>query len=297
MKFKRKNLISRAVSVALSASMLMCSGLATAGGYITQGIMASAADVTVVKSGSCGAEGDNVTYTLNREGTLIISGSGEMKDYSSWYGFHNDNIKKTIIKDGVTSIGDYAFYNCTGLTSITIPDSVASIGEYAFYDCTGLTSITIPDSVASIGEYAFYDCKGLTNITIPYSVTSIGKYAFYGCTGLTSITIGNGVISIGDSAFEGCTGLTSITIPNSVTEMGSGAFYGCKNLQSVLISENIQSWNDDVFYGMWSSFNLYGKKGSYAEKYAQDTKHGNFYLIDDNGFAYSENDDGTVSVV
>ena len=104
------------------------------------------------------------------------------------------NLKSFIDKNGncnipssVTSIGDWAFYGCTGLTSITIPSSVTSIGDGAFSDCTGLTSITIPSSVTSIGDYAFSDCTGLTSITIPSSVTSIGDWAFYGCKGLKSV--------------------------------------------------------------------------------------------------------------
>ena len=108
----------------------------------------------------------------------------------------------------VTSIGERTFYNCSGLTEITIPDSVTSIGRSAFSGCSGLTSITIPDSVTSIGEGVFSGCSGLTEITIPDSITSIGWYAFSGCSGLTSITIPDGVTSIGDYAFSGCSGLT-----------------------------------------------------------------------------------------
>ncbi len=155
----------------------------------------------------------------------------------------------TVVITGGSSIGDDAFYNCTGLTSINIPDSVTVIGRDAFRGCTGLTSInvdsdntayksidgnlysksgklliqyaigktdskfTIPDSVTSIGEYAFYDCTGLTSITIPGSVTSISSSAFRGCTGLTSITIPDSVTSIGGAAFRGCTSLNSITLP------------------------------------------------------------------------------------
>ena len=156
--------------------------------------------------------------------------------------------KNTIIPDGVTSIGDTAFYYCTGLTSITIPDSVTSIGSGAFEGCTGLTSITIPDSVTSIGDTAFYKCTGLTSITIPDSVTSIGVSAFYGCTGLTSITIGDSVTSIGDLAFCGCTGLTSITIPDSVTSIGRGAFEYCRGLTSITIPDSVTSIDDEAFY-------------------------------------------------
>ena len=139
----------------------------------------------------------------------------------------------TIIPNSVTSIGEEAFYGCTGLTSIEIPNSVTSIGDAAFADCIGLTSITIPSSVTSIGSDAFWYCTGLTSITIPNSVTSIGNYTFYGCTGLTSITIPESVTSIGSYAFAICSGLTSITIPNSVTSIGIGAFAGCSGLTSI----------------------------------------------------------------
>ena len=126
---------------------------------------------------------------------------------------------------GVTSIGDDAFRNCSGLTSVVIPDSVTSIGGGAFAGCKGLTSITIPNSVTSIGYSAFSGCTGLTSITIPDSVTSIGESAFNGCSGLTNITIPDSVTSIGRYAFMNCTGLTNITIPDSVTSIGDRAFY------------------------------------------------------------------------
>jgi hypothetical protein len=112
----------------------------------------------------------------------------------------------------ITTIGESAFYNCTGLTSVIIPNSVTTIGDWAFWGCDGLTSVTIGNSVTTIGLAAFEHCTGLTSVTIPDSVTTIGKSAFWGCTGLTSVTIGNSVTSIGMSAFSYCTGLTSVTI-------------------------------------------------------------------------------------
>ena len=141
--------------------------------------------------------------------------------------------QNTTIPNSVTSIGDWAFVNCTSFTSITIPNSVTSIGEAAFDGCTSLTSITIPNSVTSIGEQVFNGCTSLASITIPNGVTSIGRSAFLSCTSLTSVSLGSGVTSIGNFAFDGCTSLTSITIPNSVTSIGQSAFDGCTSLTSI----------------------------------------------------------------
>jgi hypothetical protein len=139
--------------------------------------------------------GDAVVGTLYENGDLVVSGSGPMKDYTSatvpFATLNNPNtsINKVIIKDGVTTVGDWVFYNCSSLTSVTIPDSVTSIGYSAFQNCSSLTSITIPDSVTSIGYHAFSGCSSLASVTIPDSVTSIGSSAFYDCASLTSITI------------------------------------------------------------------------------------------------------------
>ena len=207
--------------------------------------VASAAEVT--DSGSCG---ENLTWTLNTDGLLTISGTGEMKDYinAPWNGLV-DKINCVVIRNGVTSIGDGAFKGCTGLTSVTIPDSVTSIGNGAFDSCTRLTSITIPDSVTSIGDSAFHGCTGLTSITIPDSVTWIGDSAFHGCTGLTSITIPDSVTWIGDSAFHGCAGLTSVTIPDSVTIIGRHAFEGCTGLTSITIPDSVTRIGESAFDG------------------------------------------------
>ena len=124
--------------------------------------------------------------------------------------------------------------SCPGAKiSVTIPNSVTSIGNYAFYGCSNLTSVTIPNTVTSIGNYAFRECSSLTSVTIPNSVTSIGLEAFAYCSSLASVTIPNSVTSIGNYAFYGCSNLTSVTIPNSVTSIGYDAFYGCDNLKSI----------------------------------------------------------------
>ena len=158
------------------------------------------------------------------------------------------SISSISIPNSVTSIGDDAFRNCSGLTSITIPNSVTSIGSSAFEDCSSLTSVTIGESVTSIGKKAFAYCSGLTSVTLGNSVTSIGNSAFSGCSGLTSITIPNSVTSIGDDAFRNCSGLTSITIPNSVTSIGSSAFAYCSGLTSFTIPNSVKSVSNATFY-------------------------------------------------
>ena len=139
-----------------------------------------------------------------------------------------------VTNDGTTdytviSIGDYAFSNCSGLTSVVIGNSVTSIGNDAFINCSGLISVEIPNSVTSIGNDAFNNCSGLISVEIPNSVTSIGNYAFSSCRGLTSVVIGNSVTSIGDRAFVGCSSLTSVILGNSVTSIDS-SFLGCDSL-------------------------------------------------------------------
>ena len=203
--------------------------------------------------------------------------------YTPWY-ISRNKCTEIIIEDGVTSIGKYAFNNCTNLTNVTIPDSVTTIGSSAFSGCTSLTCITIPDSVTSIGDDAFYNCTSLTSVTvninnqyysndeygvlfnkdkttlikyptgnsrtsysIPNGVTTIGDSAFSGCEILTSITIPNSVTTIGDSAFWGCTSLTSVTIPDSVTSIGSSAFYKCTSLTNVTISNSVTSIGSSAF--------------------------------------------------
>ena len=176
------------------------------------------------------------TYTVSNGKAKIYKGEYSPAIASSTTGAIE--IPSTLGSYPVTSIGKYAFCDCSGLTSITIPGGVTSIGSYAFWSCSGLTSITIPDGVTSIGSYAFQDCSGLTSITIPDSVKTIGSGAFWVCSGLTSITIPGSVTSIGSYAFQDCSGLRSITIPGSVTSIGSDAFSGCSELTSIIVDES-----------------------------------------------------------
>ena len=200
--------------------------------------------------GSCG---DNLSWSLNTEdSTLTITGSGEMTnwhgdpDFAPWYDYKS-YIKYVSLPDGITSIGEWAFRDCSGLTSIEIPNRVTSIGSDAFDGCSGLTSVTIGNRVTSIGNTAFSYCTGLTSVTIPNSVTSIGSSAFGGCSSMTSVTIPSSVTIIGEGAFFLCNGLTSVTIPNSVTSIGSSAFLGCTGLTSVTIGNSVTSIGDKAF--------------------------------------------------
>ena len=218
-----------------------------------------------VASGYCGSEGDgkNLTWTLDSEGTLTISGKGEMKDYDYFSDpWVRSAVKCVSIESGVTCIGDYAFHNCTNLTGVTIPNSVTSIGGSAFSDCSSLTSITIPSSVTSIGERVFEGCSSLTSVTIPNSVTSIGEGAFWGCGSLTSVTIPSSVTSIGERAFYDCSSLTSVTIPKSVSSIGENAFACCRGLERACFYGNAPDVWPNTFSGCESTFCIYYMPGT-----------------------------------
>ena len=227
-------------------------------------------------------EANGIYYQITNQETKEVEITFQGAYYDEYTNRYSGvvNIPSSVTYNGntysVTSIGDEAFYGCSGLTSVTIPNSVTRIGSYAFrgcsgltsvgfnaenctrmgsssspafYGCTALSSVIIGENVKNIPDYAFFGCSGLTSITIPNSVTSIGVHAFCICSGLTSITIPNSVTSIGDSAFWGCSGLTNVTIPNSVTSIGSFAFYDCSALTSVTIPNSVTTIGGAVFHG------------------------------------------------
>ena len=169
---------------------------------------AGAAAGNVIAGGECG---ENVTWTLDSDGVLTITGIGEITS-NPWLGEYMGDITEVVIRSGVKGIGDGAFIYCSSLMSVTIPGSVKYIGQRAFAKCTSLTGVTIPASVATIGLGAFESCISLAEVTIPKGVASIGDGAFYGCFALTEVTIPASVVSIGYIAFEKCTALTGFTV-------------------------------------------------------------------------------------
>lgn len=215
----------------------------------------------IVASGYCGGEGDgkNLTWTLDSDGVLTISGLGKMKDYENdnknrapWYSSRK-SLKKLVLKSGITSIGDYAFFDCSNLTGdLKIPSNVHSIGENAFGYCSGFNgSLTIENGVVEIKKYAFYHCKGFTgSLKIPNSVTYIGVYAFYDCAGFTGdLIIGDGVTTIERGAFSGCYRFKgTLKIGNSVTSIGEGAFTSCRGFTgSLIIPDSVTSIGQQAF--------------------------------------------------
>ena len=152
----------------------------------------------------------------------------------------------------VTRVGDWAFDDCSALTSVTIPETVTSIGESAFADCSGLKNVNVPNAVTSVGASAFYGCSVLESMTIPDGVTVIEDWTFSGCVALTEMSIPYGVTSIGESAFEDCSGLVDLAVPETVKTIGESAFSGCTSLESLILYEGLESIGDYAFSGCMS---------------------------------------------
>jgi len=215
--------------------------------------------------------------TFRKPNFTAINVAGGNKTYASQDGVLYDKNKKTLIlyprgktattftiPNGVTTIGDNAFYNCNFLTSVTIPNSVTNIEKWAFSNCKSLTTVTLGNSITSIGDYAF-SSSGLTSVTIPTGVTSIGNVVFSECKSLTSVTIPNSVTSIGDGAFEDCSKLTNITIPDSVISIKGQAFFsGLTSItfQGTIASDKLGNLMKDGYQMDFSPF-----RGDLRDKY------------------------------
>ena len=271
------------------------------------------ADFITVKaadSGTCGKWkhgnwSDNLKWTLDDEGTLIISGSGKMEDFygsSPWY-WIRDKIKTVIINDGINNIGAFAFSSCENLESITIPNSVINIGYDAFNECKSLTSLYLPDSVISIETSCFSGCYKLTNISvsennpvycsvdgalynkdktkliyyhtldeniiIPNGVIDINDGAIYNCKNVKSVTIPKSVKSIGFNVFSYSQSLTDIIIPDGVTSIGAQSFSYCTSLKNIVIPNSVTSIGRCAFSSC-PNLKIKCLSGSVAEQYAKD---------------------------
>ena len=226
-----KHTVKRTTAAILAA--LILAGTAAAAATFAAPTIAHATEPLPATSGDCGAtEDDNVTWSYDGNGTLTISGTGDMKGYNIINGVaqnlpwenYRTSIEKVVIESEITEIGFGSFAGCTNLTEVIFAknSNLEKIGSNAFDRCTSLTTVTIPEGVTSIGSSAFYGCTGLTSVTIPEDVTSISQDVFYGCTGLTSVTIPKSVASIGDGVFYDCTSLTTVvverTTPQSLEE-------------------------------------------------------------------------------
>ena len=185
--------------------------------------------------------GDNL-YWAYADGTLTITGTGAMYDYwfdAPWWEKLSSYIKTIALPQGLTSIGEYAFWDLQNLTSVVIPEGVTSIGKGSFSVCPALKSIVIPNSVINIGDNAFSSCESLQSINIPNGLTTISRGVFKNCPSLTSVTIPNSVTTIKNSAFYNCSLLATITIPSNMSTIENGAFYGCSSLDSVYVEATI----------------------------------------------------------
>ena len=221
----------------------------------------SAEEPTIVDSGNCGANGDNITWTLDDAGTLTISGEGEMADYTyitdesgekittaPW----GDRAKTVVIEDGVTGIGSYAFFRCTDMTSVTIPESVTSVKQSAFEECLSLKKLTIPSSVASMGDGAFGGCTGLTEINYNAKAATYGQTVFWNAGTASDgmkVIFGESVEKIPDGLFKGCAGLTSVTIGSNVVNVGASTFSSCTGLAEIYYNAKAAADNSNVFWG------------------------------------------------
>ena len=204
-------------------------------------------------SGTCGSEGDNLTWALDEgNGVLTISGQGDMADYSEdfapWFE-KSSSITSVSIQQGVTGIGSGAFCLCAALNAVTLPDGLKRIGDGAFGGCKSLTEIAIPTSVETIGNGAFSDCASLQKATLPVGLTQLPDSLFEGCTDLTEVNIPQSVTAIGENAFKGCSSLAVTSIPDGVKTIGKEAFASCAAVKELTIPASVESIGKNAFDG------------------------------------------------
>ncbi len=231
-------------------------------------------------------------YNITSDSTVAVTYQ-EYNSSSNYASIYTVIIPETVTYDGttysVTSIGKYAFYDCSSLVSVTIPNSVTHIGDHAFYKTSSLTSVNIPNSVTSIGDYAFRGCSSLTAIDIPNSLTKIVHGMFDDCSSLATVTIPNSVTSIDTWAFSSCTSLTSITIPNSVTRIGSFAFEYCRSLTAITIPESVTDFGSGAFESCSSLTSVVWNAIKCGQAYNYDGyTHFEIELMNSTNYSYEE---------
>lgn len=227
-------------------------------------------------SGDCG---EAVSWTLDEDGLLTISGAGEMDNYynelssvgAPWATPEGnaDRVKKLVVENGVTSVGSEAFLSCKNLESVQLAASVVSIGSRAFSGCSALADLSLAEGLKSIDGYAFFGCTALNSLSIPDSVTMIGASAFQSCASLSQVTVGRGLSFISDSLFSGCAGLQSIVLPEGITAIHPYAFYGCFDLMDVTLPESLADIGINAFGGC-NKLHILCHKDSAAAAYAEE---------------------------
>ena len=204
---------------------------------------------TPAYEGECGAQGDNVRWSYDSETRILtITGTGGMADYERygslmfrpWEKFRKE-VKKCVIENGVTRIGNYAIYGFNSMTEVTIPDSVTDIGEHAFCACTSLNELKLPKNLTTLGDSAFAICRGLLSVTIPGKLENIGSGVFGSCDALRSVTFENGIECVGRGMFNGCENLVGIKLPKSVDDIGRRAFGGCRLSYLIITNKNCEA--------------------------------------------------------
>ena len=210
--------------------------------------------IGTVAHGTCGAEGDgsNIIWYLTADGTLTLSGTGEVAGYEVWdspWEEHADAIRTAVVMEGVTGIGDNFLSNCHALTSITLPEGLTSVGHGFLSYCESLTSATLPDGLTSVGDGFLCECRGLTSLTLPEGLESVGEGFLIGCRGLTSLTLPDGLKSVGGEFLSSCFGLTSLTLPEGLESIGDVFLGWCTGLTSLTLPEGVKSIGDAFLYG------------------------------------------------
>ena len=206
--------------------------------------------VAAIELGSSGSCGDNATYELSMDGTLTISGTGEINKEGQIYSpfAKSTNIKKVIINEGITQIGEEMFYYCQGITQVSLPDSVNQVRNLAFDGCQSLEDIKMSSNITQIGNAAFAGCSQLNQLTLPEKIEYIGDSAFSGCSALTQVQLPKGLKQIDAGAFSDCIQLKQVDIPAGVTAIKSNTFDGCSSLENVKIPNTVESIEQNAFY-------------------------------------------------